>query len=182
MNKIQKLFPSTTNFIGTPIEISSWVAAALLDLQTETQVLVDDYWARLKDGRKIRKLNEQGSIGLRSRPRDTGGFSIEWYEMGVIKPGGLTKFVAKKQYAKGRGFRYSLEKPLAKQPDWVSDLVRELEDEFERIRKRQAMLIKIRDCLITYHIETTGERTSASKFIAQGSQYLKTAGERDENN
>ena len=132
-----------------------WVAERFDELQTEAKLIVDDYWHRLKQGRKGKRQADRGSFGLRIRPRDTGAFSVEWYEMGAL--GGTRKPIAKRHIAKGRGHRYPLEKMLRDEADWIVGLVGEVEDSLVEIRKRQALLVAIRDALAAYESEVTGK-------------------------
>ena len=138
--------PQKTNPQNTvPNHLCTWVAGHLDELQTEAKLIVDDYWQRLKQGRKGKRQAYRGSFGLRIRPRDTGAFSIEWYEMGAL--GGTKKPIAKRHIAKGRGHRYPLDKMLKGEPEWIVGLVGEVEDSLAEIRKRQALLVAIRDAL-----------------------------------
>jgi hypothetical protein len=152
-----------------PSPVCAWLAASLRELQDEAKLLVDDYWRRLKEGRTHQKRYAQGSVGVRLRARDTGGFSIEWYEMGRL--GGSGRFVAKKQFSKGRrSHRYALDQALKSEPDWVAELVRETEEVFADIRKRQALLVRIRDSLIAYESEASGQTVTAEAIIRRGIQ------------
>lgn len=161
-----------------PSSVCVWLATSLRELQDEAQLLVDDYWRRLKEGRTHQKRYAQGSVGVRLRARETGGFSIEWYEMGRL--GGSGRFVAKKQFSKGRrSHRYALDQALKNEPDWIAELVRETEEVFADIRKRQALLVRIRDSLIAYESETVGKPVTAEMIINRGIQ-ASTDAPRDE--
>jgi len=133
-------------------------------LQAEGQVVVDDYWNRLKAGRTGRKPYERGTLGLRLRSRDSGAFSIEWYEMGAL--GRERKPVAKRHIAKGQSHRYPLRQLLQGQPDWLSPLVEETEDVLAELRKRQGLLIKIRDAVVAYESEITGKALTATGILS----------------
>ncbi len=150
-----------------PSSVCAWLATSLRELQDEARLLVDDYWRRLKEGRTHQKRYAQGNIGVRLRARDTGGFSIEWYEMGRL--GGSGRSVAKKQFSKGRRSHcYALDQALKNEPEWVAELVRETEEVFTDIRKRQALLVRIRDSLIAYESETSGQMVTAEAIISRG--------------
>ncbi len=156
--------PQKTNPQNTvPGHVCEWVAERLNELQAEAKLIVDDYWQRLKQGRKGKRQADRGSFGLRIRPRDTGAFSIEWYEMGTL--GGTRKPIAKRHIAKGRGHRYPLEKMLRDEADWIVGLVGEVEDSLVEIRKRQALLVTIRDALAAYESEVTGKTVTAAMVV-----------------
>lgn len=141
-----------------------WLSAQFDALQAEGQLVVDDYWNRLKAGRTGRKPYERGTLGLRLRSRDSGAFSIEWYEMGSL--GRDRKPVAKRHIAKGQSHRYPLRQVLQGQPDWLSALVEETEDVLAELRKRQALLMKIRDAVVAYESEITGNALTATGVLA----------------
>ena len=148
------------------VPVCKWVATHLNDLQTEAKLLVDDYWVRLKQGRGGQKGHARGKLGVRLRARDTGAFSIEWYEMGIL--GGTGRSIARKQLNKGRAHRYMLELPLRSEPEWVVNLVQEAEDAFAEIRKRQALLVEIRDALVAYESEVSGRPVTAAMIVGRG--------------
>jgi len=155
---------SKTNPQNTvPGHLCKWVAERLDELQTEAKLIVDDYWHRLKQGRKGRRQADRGRFGVRLRPRDTGAFSVEWYEMGAL--GGTKKPIAKRHIAKGRGHCYPLDKMLKGEPEWIVELVREVEDSLAEIRKRQALLVAIRDALAAYESEVTGKTVTAAMVV-----------------
>jgi len=141
-----------------------WLSAQFDALQAEGQLVVDDYWNRLKAGRMGKKPYERGTLGLRLRSRDSGAFSIEWYEMGSL--GRDRKPVAKRHIAKGQSHRYPLRQVLQGQPDWLSPLVEETEDVLAELRKRQALLIKIRDAVVAYESEITGKALTATGILS----------------
>jgi hypothetical protein len=151
-----------------PSHLCEWVAERLNELQAEAKLLVDDYWHRLKQGRKGRSQPARGKLGVRLRPRDTGAFSIEWYEMGAL--GGTKKPIAKRHIAKGRGHRHPLDQTLRNEPEWVAELVNEAEDSFAEIRKRQALLVAIRDALAAYESEVTGKTVTAAMVVSRHCQ------------
>ncbi len=158
--------PQKTNPQNTiPSHLCKWVAERLDELQAEAKLLVDDYWHRLKQGRKGRRQADRGRFGVRLRPRDTGAFSIEWYEMGAL--GGTKKPIAKRHIAKGRGHRYPLDQTLRNEPEWVAELVNEAEDSFAEIRNRQALLTAIRDALAAYESEVTGKTVTAAMVVSR---------------
>ena len=141
-----------------------WLSAQFDALRAEGQLVVDDYWNRLKAGRTGRKPYERGTLGLRLRSRDSGAFSIEWYEMGAL--GRERRPVAKRHIAKGQSHRYPIRQVLQGQPDWLSALVEETEEVLAELRKRQALLVKVRDALVAYQSEITGKTLAASDVLA----------------
>ncbi len=141
-----------------------WLSTQFDALQAEGQLVVDDYWNRLKAGRVNKKPYERGTLGLRLRSRDSGAFSIEWYEMGAL--GRERKPVAKRHIAKGQSHRYPIRQLLQGQPDWLSALVEETEDVLAELRKRQALLMKIRDAVVVYESEITGKALTATGVLA----------------
>jgi hypothetical protein len=143
--------------------VYSWLAAQFDALQAEGQLVVDDYWSRLKAGRAGKKPYERGTLGLRLRSRDSGAFSIEWYEMGAL--GRDRKPVAKRHIAKGQSHRYPLRQVLQGQPHWLTPLVEETEDVLAELRKRQALLMKVRDALVAYESEITGTSLTATAVL-----------------
>ena len=160
---------SETNSQNTvPSHVCKWVAERLNELQAEAKLIVDDYWHRLKQGRRGRRQADRGRFGVRLRPRDTGAFSIEWYEMGAL--GGTKKPIAKRHIAKGRGHRYPLDKMLKGEPEWIVGLVGEVEDSLAEIRKRQALLVAIRDALAAYESEVTGKTVTAAMVVSRHCQ------------
>ena len=156
--------PQKTNPQNTvPSHLCEWVAERLNELQAEAKLIVDDYWQRFKQGRKGKRQADRGSFGVRIRPRDTGAFSIEWYEMGAL--GGTKQPIAKRHIAKGRGHRYPLEKMLRDEAEWIVGLVCEVEDSLAEIRKRQALLVAVRDALAAYESEVTGKTVTAAMVV-----------------
>ena len=147
-----------------------WLAERLDKLRTEAQFLVNDYWARLKAGREGQKPHARGSLGVRLKPRETGAFSIEWYEMGVIRVHGQQRSIARKTYARGRSYEYPLKKMLNGEPEWVANLVTEVEKAFAEIRKQMALLINIRDALVAYDKEVRGTRFTAMEAMQAAAQ------------
>lgn len=155
-----------------------WLSAQFDALRAEGQLVVDDYWNRLKAGRTGRKPYERGTLGLRLRSRDSGAFSIEWYEMGSL--GRDRKPVAKRHIAKGNSHRYPVRQVLRGQPDWLSSLVEETEDVLTELRKRQALLVKVRDALVAYQSEITGKTLAATDVLANFRQAHAGAGEHEQ--
>jgi hypothetical protein len=166
MEKPATIEPQTAELPAVSGPVCEWVATRLNDLQTEAKLLVDDYWARLKQGRAGQKRYARGKLGVRLRARDTGAFSIEWYEMGVL--GGTGRSIARKQLNKGRAHRYALDQTLKSEPEWIANLVQEAEDAFAEIRKRQALLVDVRDALVAYESEVSGKAVTASMIVGRG--------------
>jgi len=166
MEKPATIEPQSAELPAVSAPVCKWVATRLNDLQTEAKLLVDDYWARLKQGRAGQKRYARGKLGVRLRARDTGAFSIEWYEMGVL--GGTGRSIARKQLNKGRAHRYALDQTLKSEPEWIANLVQEAEDTFAEIRKRQALLVEIRDALVSYESKVSGKAVTASMIVGHG--------------
>jgi hypothetical protein len=152
-----------TSDLGTET-LYPWLSAQFDALRAEGQLVVDDYWSRLKSGRIGKKPYERGTLGLRLRSRDSGAFSLEWYEMGAL--GRTRKPVAKRHIAKGQSHRYSLRQVLRGQPEWLSPLVEETEEVLADLRKRQALLMKIRDAVVAYESEITGKTLTATGLLS----------------
>ena len=72
---------------------------------------------------KIFEDYERGTLGLRLRSRESGAFSLEWYEMGALGRDRIP--VAKRHIAKGPSSHYPLRQALRDQPAWLSPLVEE---------------------------------------------------------
>ena len=142
----------------------AWLSGSFADLEYEGQAIVDDYWQRFSSGRKGRKHSEQGSLGLRLRARDSGAFSLEWYELGVL--GKSRKPIAASHIRKGRTASYGMKALLNRQPSWVCEIVQEVEEVLAEIRKRQALLIKLRFAVRAYTAEVTGDRQTGTRMIA----------------
>ena len=138
----------------TDDDILTWIEAKVDQLHAETQVLVDDYWRRLKFEQKNHATSAKARIGVRVRRREAClSFSIEWFRMAMIRENGRIKPIA--QYLKkGPGYRYPLGRLLKGEPDWEADLVEELETEFADIRKQIDLLGKIRDAVQSYRKAT----------------------------
>ncbi|MBP1151348.1 MULTISPECIES: conjugative transfer protein MobI(A/C) [unclassified Methylocaldum] len=147
-----------------------WLAERFDALRREAKFLVDDYWARLKDGRVGQKLHARGSLGVRLKTRDTGAFSIEWYEMGVMRLDGQRRSIARKTYARGRSYQYPLDRMLNGEPEWVAELVTEVETAFAEIRKQMDLLIGIRDALVAYDKQVRGARFTAMEAMQAAAQ------------
>jgi hypothetical protein len=178
MEKPATIEPQTANLPAVSVPVCEWVATRLNHLQTEAKLLVDDYWVRLKQGRSGQKRYARGKLGVRLRARDTGAFSIEWYEMGVL--GGTGRSIARKQLNKGRAHRYALDQPLKSEPEWIANLVQEAEDAFAEIRKRQALLVEIRDALVAYESEISGSPVTAAMIVGRGLEVdVKVASSRE---
>ncbi len=127
-------------------QVRQWIEAQSEQLHSQSRLLVDDYWRRLK------KFNskEPGRIGVRIRRREHSfSFSIEWYRMATLRQNGQLKPIC--QYLKkGLGYRYPLQRFLQNEPEWEVSLVEELENEFANIRKQMALLGKMRDAFQQY--------------------------------
>ena len=127
-------------------QVLQWIEAQSEQLHSQSRLLVDDYWRRLK------KFNgkEPGRIGVRIRRREHSfSFSIEWYRMATLRQNGQLKPIC--QYLKkGLSYRYPLQRFLQNEPDWEVSLVEELENEFATIRKQMALLGKMRDAFQQY--------------------------------
>lgn len=136
--------------IVTEKDVLTWIEAQVEHLHAEAQVLVDDYWLRVKKVQKTQPNSGKARIGVRIRRRETClSFSIEWFRMAMIRENGRMKPIA--QYLKkGLGSRYPLERFLKSEPDWETELVEELETEFADMRKQINLLGKIRDAVQNY--------------------------------
>jgi hypothetical protein len=92
--------PSTTPADQAGTEpLFAWLSERFEALRSEGQVVVDDYWRRMRAGRSGRSGSRRVSLGVRLRSRENGAFSLEWYEMGVL--GQTRKPIAKRHIAKG---------------------------------------------------------------------------------
>ena len=138
----------------TEVDVLAWIEAKVDQLHTETRVLVDDYWRRLKAEQKNHAASEKARIGVRVRRREASlSFSIEWFRMAMIRENGLNKPIAR-YLKKGSGYHYPLARLLQGEPEWEADWVAELETEFADIRKQIALLGKIRDAVQNYRKAT----------------------------
>jgi len=147
-----------------PGEVRAWIGGSLASLQTEAQVLVDDYWAQLKNKRAGKKAYEIGRIGVRLRSRETGSFSIEWFRMGKLGNG---KGIATRGFRKGRAHMYSVDHMLTREPEWLGDLVRSSEQVFSEIRKKQMLLAEIRNALAEYASHVSGKPVTAAMLVGE---------------
>ena len=140
-----------------------WLSEAFTDLEILGQVVVDHYWFLLREGRKGRKTGDMGGIGLRLRRRTNGSFSMEWYHMAYL---GKTKRSIEGAYIrKGRSSAYSVELFLRKEPEWVKEIVREVESVLIEIRERQAILIQLRTKAATYVRSLEGNNASGGSLL-----------------
>lgn len=157
--------PSTTpaDLAGTE-PLFTWLSEHFEALRSEGQVVVDDYWRRMRAGRSGRTGSRRVSLGVRLRSRENGAFSLEWYEMGVL--GQTRKPIAKRHIAKGRSHRYSLRSLLRGQPEWLAGLVEETEDVLADLRKRQMLLMKIRDAVVAYASGISGQTLSGTGLLS----------------
>jgi MobI protein len=130
----------------------AWIAGSFLDLESRAQDQVDSYWEDLKSGRDGRKPKDRGNLGLRLRSRANGSFSVEWYKCGFL--GNSNRSIARGHIRKGRNNRYPMRSVMNGQPDWLISLISETEDVLSEIRKRQALLVRIRNAasLYTKHV------------------------------
>ena len=126
----------------------NWVTGSFLELESMAQSQVDGYWEQLRAGRIGRKLKERGTLGLRLRSRANGSFSVEWYECGFL--GNSNKPIARKHIRKGKNNRYPIKSLMQGQPEWLLSIVSETEFLLAEIRKRQALLVNIRDAGTIY--------------------------------
>lgn len=154
--------------------IYAWLAERFDALNREAKFLVDDYWARLKEGRAGKKLYARGSLGVRLKTRETGAFTVEWYEMGILRVDGQRRSIARKTYARGRSYKYPLERMLGGEPEWVAELVTEVENAFADIRRQVDLLIGIRDAVVAYDKLTRGARFTALDAMQAARQKLNT--------
>lgn len=170
--------PSTTLADSAGTEpLFDWLSDCFEALRSEGQVVVDDYWRRLRAGRRGRSGTPRASLGLRLRSRDNGAFSLEWYEMGVM--GRTRKPIARRHIAKGRSHRYSLRSLLRGQPEWLAGLVEETEDVLADIRKRQAVLIKLRGAAVAYRAEASGKALTGRDLLSGDRRTRREAGGTD---
>jgi hypothetical protein len=167
--------PSTTPADPAGTEpLFAWLSERFEALRSEGQVVVDDYWRRMRAGRSGRTGSRRVSLGVRLRSRENGAFSLEWYEMGVL--GQTRKPIAKRYIAKGRSHRYSLRSLLRGQPEWLAGLVEETEDVLADLRKRQMLLMKIRDAVVAYVGEEQGKALSGTELLGAYRQGLRDSG------
>jgi MobI protein len=143
--------------------IIEWVSGAFADLEYQGQSVVDLYWKRLKEGRNGRYRHELGTIGLRIRRRSNGAFSLQWYHMAYL--GNTKRSIEGTYIRKGRSHQYNLDQVLKNQPEWLKVIVREIEAVLSEIRRRQAILMKLRNPLATYIREVEGKRVYASMML-----------------
>lgn len=159
----------------------TWITGSFLDLESRAQDQVDSYWEELKSGRNGRKPKDRGNLGLRLRSRANGSFSVEWYKCGFL--GNSNKSIARGHIRKGRNNRYPIRSVINGQPDWLLSLISETEDVLSEIRKRQALLVRIRNAasLYTKHVgdrstntlgatESSGSRVFDQKLTTESSR------------
>lgn len=134
----------------TEEHVMGWIENKIELIHSESKMLVDDYWRRLKKAQNSRPASEQGRIGVRIRRRQAAmSFSIEWFRMASIRQNGKPKPIAH-YVKKGRGYHYPLDRILQGEPDWEARLVEELEEEFVDIRRQVDLLGRIRDAMRNY--------------------------------
>lgn len=141
----------------------AWLSGAFADLEYQGQCAVDHYWTRLREGRVGRYKNDLGTVGLRLRRRSNGAFSLEWYLMTYL--GKTKRPIAGEYIRKGRSHKYNLDPLLKHQPEWLKIIVRDVEEILCEIRRRQAMLIKLRNPLATYVRELEGKKVYGSSVV-----------------
>lgn len=162
MDISQKEHASPTGHRNTD-PLVQWLSEAFTDLEILGQVVVDHYWYLLREGRKGRKYQDMGGIGLRLRRRTNGSFSMEWYHMGYL--GKTKKSVEGAYIRKGRSPGYSVETFLRKEPEWLKEIVREVESVLMVIRERQAILIQLRSKSASYVRTLEGNKTYGSDLL-----------------
>lgn len=143
-----------------------WLSGSFADLEGKAQRVVDDYWLNFKEGRRSRRTRERGSLGLRVRSRMNGSFTVEWYETSYL--GKTGRPIAVTHYRKGRNNGYPVRTLIAGQPVWMSEMITNTESALTDIRRRQALLVKIRQAVTTYANEVGG--TTPPKIPMKGSK------------
>lgn len=146
-----------------------WLSGSFADLETRAQGHVDEYWSRFKNGRTAKQPKERGSLGLRLRTRVNGSFSIEWYETTYL--GKSSRSIAKNHIRKGRSHRYALKAIMASQPSWMIEIITETEDVLAEIRRRQALLVKIRQAVTNYAREVGGIKPRGLSDVGSETKY-----------
>lgn len=126
----------------------AWLSGAYADLQAQAQSVVDDYWRRLQLGQIGRKGLDRGNLGLRLRSRENGAFSLEWYRMGHLRRAG--RDVSAEYIRRGNHLGYARRFLLRGQPAWIEPIALETEEALIEIRRKIAMIGKIRFAVVQY--------------------------------
>jgi hypothetical protein len=126
----------------------AWLSGAYADLEGQAQAVVDDYWRRLQLGQLGRKGLDRGNLGLRLRSRENGAFSLEWYRMGHLRRSG--RDVSAEYIRRGNQLGYARRLLLRGQPSWLEPIALETEEALVDIRRKIAMIGKIRFAVVQY--------------------------------
>ncbi|MCB5162614.1 conjugative transfer protein MobI(A/C) [Marinomonas algarum] len=110
----------------------------------------DCFWAACDSVKEDKDKENYTYIGTRVRHHN-GSLQMEWFKNNIV----LVKKTGKKQtfsghLAKGKGFRYPSDL-FKKEPKWARETIRQVEDGYENIRKRVALLSNIKRDLKTYN-------------------------------
>lgn len=119
----------------------------LESLEETAQTLVDEFWERYWEIRKISPKSEWGYLGVRLQRRDSG-LSIEWYRA-QFRQGQKRPYMI--HIPRGKGYAYTSGAfRRARAKDWELEKAMELEEQFAVIRRKLKMLGQMRRYYFEY--------------------------------
>lgn len=108
----------------------------------------DYYWEANESAREEGVAEDLSFVGTRVRIIN-GSLQMEWFRNRTRPDQGAGKQVFSTHLKKGKGFRYS-ESLFKKEPKWAREAITVVENRYELVRKRTAILSAIRKNLRDY--------------------------------
>lgn len=120
----------------------------LLASAVDARMQADKYWEANESAREDGIAEELSFVGTRVRILN-GSLQMEWFRNRTRPDQGAGKQVFSTHLKKGKGFRYS-ESLFKREPKWARDAIKDVEDRYELLRKRAAILSSMRKNLRDY--------------------------------
>ncbi len=118
-------------------------------LEEESREFIPDYyWEGNESAREEGVAEELSFVGTRVRILN-GSLQMEWFRNRTRPDQGAGKQVFSTHLKKGKGYRYS-DSLFKKEPKWARDAIKEVEDRYELLRRRAAILSSMRKNLRDY--------------------------------
>lgn len=120
----------------------------LLVSAVDARKQADYYWEGNVSAREDGVAEELSFVGTRVRILN-GSLQMEWFRNRTRPDQGAGKQVFSTHLKKGKGYRYS-DSLFKKEPKWARDAIKLVEDRYELLRKRAAILSAMRKNLRDY--------------------------------
>lgn len=147
----------------------------LLVSAVDARKQADYYWEGNESAREEGVAEELSFVGTRVRILN-GSLQMEWFRNRTRPDQGAGKQVFSTHLKKGKGYRYS-DSLFKNEPKWARDAIKLVEDRYELLRKRAAILSAMRKNLRDYEQLLTecfpGKKDEKDKAKSAGSEQEK---------